>query len=66
MRLFKFLYALFKYILLGKTVSNDVFLKRNSICNSCEYMSLNKCNICGCYIKYKTKWTTEKCPKNKW
>ncbi len=66
MRIFRFLWALIKYIFIGNKVSNKVHKDRLSICYSCSYLSNTTCSICGCYVKKKTKWSTESCPKNKW
>jgi len=66
MRILRFLKALAKYILSGKTVSNDVYKFRLNICNVCKDKCGKTCCICGCYINKKAKWSTESCPKNKW
>ena len=48
--------------------------KRESICKQCPYYVMNpakdkkygKCLDCGCYMRYKFKWFTSKCPQGKW
>lgn len=65
-RIFRFIKALFKYILFGQDVSSDIHLYRYNICLSCKHLNGKKCNICGCYVKTKTRWSTESCPINKW
>ncbi len=66
MRIIRFIWALFKYALVGKTVSSAIYDKRITVCESCEHLTNNQCNLCGCYVKKKAKWSTERCPKNKW
>lgn len=66
MKVLRFIYALIKYLLFGENVNKLIYNNRISICNSCKYLYFNKCSLCGCYVKKKAKWTTEKCPKNKW
>lgn len=66
MKVLRFIYALIKYIFIGGSVSTQLYNDRILLCNSCEYMSNDKCSLCGCYVKKKAKWTTEHCPKNKW
>ena len=63
-RLFRFLYALIKYVLKGDSVSSDKYNNRLEICNICKDKCGSTCCICGCYIKKKAKWSTESCPKN--
>jgi hypothetical protein len=66
MKLLKFVYALIKYIFTGTSVNASVYRERLSICNTCSHLKNDQCNICGCYVKRKAKWSTESCPKNKW
>ena len=66
MRIFKFIIALFKYLILGDKVTADKYNDRISICNQCTDKCGSKCCICGCYLNKKAKWSTESCPKNKW
>jgi len=65
-RIFIFLQAIFRYLIKGKKVSNEIFIKRVGICSSCEYLNGGNCGKCGCVIPIKAKWSTEKCPIEKW
>jgi len=67
-RILRFIWALTKYIFIGRTVNAHIYKDRLDKCNSCKYLVLenNTCGICGCYINQKAKWSTETCPKNKW
>lgn len=65
-RIFKFIWALIKYMIFGDPVSAQIYQHRLSTCSTCEHLNNNSCNICGCYVKKKAKWSTEDCPKNKW
>ena len=49
--------------------------RRMEICLGCPYITKRKqrCSICGCFLKFKTKFTFENCPlgdlgveKSKW
>lgn len=54
----------------GFTVSDEVAKERTSICNSCEEkistLGIDRCQVCNCIIKLKTKLTHTKCPIDKW
>jgi len=65
-RLIRFIIALFKYIIWGDQVTNDKYISRITICDSCSDKCGSKCCICGCYLSKKARWSTESCPKNKW
>lgn len=52
-------------------VATNIKQERLDICKSCEfYNSTNPdnptCNKCGCFLKIKTGWASEKCPIGKW
>lgn len=66
MRILRFIWSLFKYILTGNQVTKVIYEDRLNICYSCKYLNDTKCGVCGCYVKLKAKWSTETCPKNKW
>jgi len=66
MKIIRFIYALLKYLILGKTVSKTVYDTRISLCQSCKYLNKGTCELCGCFVKHKAKWSTEYCPKNNW
>ena len=65
-RVFRFIWALTKFIFIGDTVNAHTYNLRLEKCYSCKYLTGNKCGVCGCYVKKKAKWSTESCPKNKW
>jgi len=66
MRAVRFIWALIKYLIWGDRVSTEVQQTRLSICYTCKDLCDTKCCVCGCYVKKKTQWSTEVCPKNKW
>lgn len=66
MRIFRFIKAVFKFILYGNIVDIETQKERINECFSCEFMKESACSICECEIELKTKWSTESCPKNKW
>ena len=51
-----------------KNVSEETKNSRLEICKSCEFFneSLYQCKQCGCFLKIKASWATEKCPIDKW
>ena len=32
----------------------------------CDQYDSGKCNACGCFVKFKTKLDSERCPLGKW
>jgi hypothetical protein len=42
--------------------------ERLDICNKCENLekNLDRCSVCGCFVKVKTKVSFEECPLHKW
>lgn len=70
MRIFRFIRALFRYAVYGhfKKTTFKNYVERLAFCSTCENMSKDNwtCKICGCYLDKKAKWSTEKCPENKW
>lgn len=40
--------------------------KRLVICDSCEHRSGTRCNLCRCFLSYKTKLANSECPIEKW
>ena len=36
------------------------------ICDSCEHKSGTRCNLCRCFLSYKTKLANSECPIGKW
>jgi hypothetical protein len=51
-----------------KKVDEETFKNRMDICKKCEYYNAesDKCNNCGCFLKIKASWNSEKCPIDKW
>jgi hypothetical protein len=49
-----------------KRVPLEVHEDRLHICANCEFKKDEKCGVCGCFLKPKTSWITEKCPLGKW
>lgn len=52
-------------------VANNIKDERMSICSGCEFYNTTNannptCNKCGCFLKIKTGWASEKCPIGKW
>ena len=66
MKVFRFIVALFKYIIWGDQVTADKYNTRIAICEVCSDRCGTKCGVCGCYLTKKAKWSTESCPQNKW
>lgn len=55
----------------AKSVSKEIAKERMDKCISCKYLGTtgkwkNRCKICGCVMKIKTKWETSQCPIEKW
>jgi uncharacterized paraquat-inducible protein A len=58
----------------------NLFLNRNEtlaayrlgICKTCEHIRRGDlindviCDVCGCYLRAKTRQKVKRCPKNKW
>lgn len=65
-RVFRFMWALIKYVLFGSTVNTEVYQNRLSKCNSCVHLKDTVCDLCECIVKQKAKWSTESCPKKEW
>ena len=55
-----------KDILTMNHVSKEEQDRRLSICGDCEHKKGTKCNLCGCFLQYKTKLTNSECPMGKW
>jgi hypothetical protein len=57
-----------KYIFVDKKTENE----RLNICKNCNLLEKSclgdRCGICGCFLKYKTKFVFEECPSEdkKW
>lgn len=50
-----------------ENVSKEDFEKRLLICGQCPNKTESwRCTKCGCFLNIKAKWSSEKCPENKW
>jgi hypothetical protein len=51
-----------------KQVPEEEYNKRIDICKTCDKYDAeaNKCTHCGCFLKVKASWNSEKCPLSKW
>jgi hypothetical protein len=47
-------------------VSDDVREQRWTICQSCPFLTNDRCVKCGCFMKVKCAFQTSKCPEGKW
>tara|TARA_R110000823_G_scaffold20688_2_gene63089 strand:+ start:335 stop:571 length:237 start_codon:yes stop_codon:yes gene_type:complete len=48
--------------------SKEVYDSRVLTCLACPSYNTDSddCDICGCPVEVKAKWSTESCPENKW
>lgn len=46
----------------------ELIAQRLSVCNSCEFVSINKdsCTQCSCLLASRTKYVESFCPIGKW
>jgi len=57
------------HLVAGAPQTNDDEKERRAdICDSCNELDREqyRCNVCGCYLKYKISWADQTCPKGKW
>ena len=49
-------------------ISEEETNQRYSICEKCEFFHAptKRCQKCGCFLKWKTSWKSQKCPIGKW
>jgi hypothetical protein len=66
MRILRFIVAMIKFIAYGNIVDAEELKRRRNTCKDCVFKIKRKCDLCGCYIKYKTRLSTESCPEKKW
>ncbi len=50
----------------GRTVSEEDYQARISVCESCEMFANNRCLHCGCNLRLKAKGRVFDCPIGKW
>lgn len=67
-RVFRFIRALYRYILYGKRVDFDTYVGRLEKCRDCGMVDRDgwSCGSCGCYLVHKAKMDTEDCPEKRW
>lgn len=47
--------------------TEDQIKQREEICRKCNYCAPNgRCTLCGCFLAWKAKLSTEHCPAQKW
>jgi hypothetical protein len=48
--------------------SDTVYEQRLGVCKGCEYYDVeqNRCKHCGCWLKYKARFSAGQCPIGKW
>ena len=44
----------------------EVLKMRWDLCSGCEFLKVDKCQKCGCFMKVKHKLAMAKCPIDKW
>lgn len=51
-----------------RALNDEEIQQRYSICESCEFFHKpsKRCKKCGCFMKWKTAWRSQKCPIGKW
>jgi len=67
-RIFRFIKALWRYILYGKRTTFEIYCLRLNCCSYCRHFKEENwtCGICGCFVVKKAKMDTEACPERKW
>lgn len=60
--------AIVEHVSTGRVhVGEEDYKKRIDICNLCNYFRDDgRCSICGCYMKVKARWESQKCPFGLW
>lgn len=55
-------------IIKSEKITQETAEQRYSICEGCEFFhaATKRCQKCGCYLKWKTAWRSQKCPIGKW
>jgi len=49
-------------------VDDAVYEQRLDVCKSCNFYDVeqNRCMQCGCWLKYKARYSAGQCPIGKW
>ncbi len=55
-----------KDVALRHNVSEQEQKERLDICGSCEHYTGSRCELCGCFMNFKTRLRNSTCPINKW
>jgi hypothetical protein len=52
----------------GKRLDPEEAKRRLSICENCVFFHKpsKRCKKCGCFLRWKTSWSSQKCPIGKW
>jgi hypothetical protein len=62
-----FLRSLGKFLITwDKFADENTVQSRRIVCGPCVYRDQMQCTECGCFVKLKTLFTFEQCPKGKW
>jgi hypothetical protein len=49
-----------------RIVSDEKHCENMKTCESCDKISGSLCNVCSCYLPFKTLIVGQKCPLDKW
>lgn len=47
-------------------VSKDEQERRQKICSECPHYTGSRCELCGCFMGFKTRLRSSTCPISKW
>ncbi len=53
-------------IMKASHVTREEQSERLSICSTCEHKSGTRCDLCRCFLNYKTRLSSSECPIGKW
>ena len=49
-----------------RKVTQEIYNQRLALCTACEHYLRGRCSKCGCFLRAKAWWASEKCPAEKW
>lgn len=49
-----------------KTVNEEEYKRRLSVCDVCEHRKGQRCSVCGCFVALKAKGRAWDCPDGRW
>lgn len=52
--------------LLNRKVDNEERDRRLKVCHTCEHFDAPRCELCGCFMNFKTTLRSSECPIGKW